>query len=157
IRAFSPFTQRALREVSEAVVYPAAERIRTDDDISLPDEDAPPEIPDDLVPPLDRVPDFVWQPDEVRGVWAGEGVVELSLDGSTELDPLPQGQRFSFDAQRPALVARGLSEAENELGGLVRQGLDVVVAFPHRGEAERRRALLRRIEAEMLEPGDTPA
>jgi transcription-repair coupling factor (superfamily II helicase) len=157
IRAFSPFTQRALREVPEATIYPAAERLRSDDDIRLPDDDAPPEIPDDLVPPLGSVPDLVWQPDEVRSVWADEGVPELPLDGAAELDPLPQGQRFSFDAQRPALVARGLSEAENELGGLVRQGLDVVVAFPHRGEAERRRALLRRVEAEMLEPGEVPA
>jgi transcription-repair coupling factor (superfamily II helicase) len=157
IRAFSPFTQRALREVAEATIYPAAERLRTDDDIRLPDEEgAPPEIPDDLVPALDRVPDLVWQPDAVRSVWADEGVPELPLEGAAELDPLPQGQRFSFDAQRPALVARGLSEAENELGGLVRQGLDVVVAFAHRGEAERRRALLRRIEAEMLEPGEMP-
>jgi transcription-repair coupling factor (superfamily II helicase) len=157
IRAFSPFTQRALREVAEAVIYPAAERLRSDDDIRLPDEDAPPEIRDDLVAPLGRVPDLVWQPDEVRAVWADESVPELPLDGAAELDPLPQGQPFSFDAQRPALVARGLSEAENELDGLVRQGLDVVVAFPHRGEAERRRAILRRIEAEMLAPGDSPA
>jgi transcription-repair coupling factor (superfamily II helicase) len=157
IRAFSPFTQRALREVSEATVFPAAERVRSDDEIRLPDHDEPVEIPDDLVPPLDRVPDLVWQPDEVRAVWSDEGFPERPLEGAAELDPLPQGQRFSFDAQRPALVARGLSEAENELGGLVRQGLDVVVAFPHRGEAERRRALLRRVEAEMLDPGDTPA
>jgi transcription-repair coupling factor (superfamily II helicase) len=157
IRAFSPFTQRALREVPEATIYPAAERRRSDDDIRLPDDDAPPELPDDLVPPLSRVPDLVWQPDEVRSVWADESIAALALEGAAELDPLPQGQRFSFDAQRPALVARGLSEAENELGGLVRQGLDVVVAFSHRGEAERRRALLRRVEAAMLEPGDAPA
>jgi transcription-repair coupling factor (superfamily II helicase) len=157
IRAFSPFTQRALREVEEATVYPAAERLRDDDEIRLPDDDEPVELPDDLVPPLGRVPDFVWQPDEVRAVWSDEGLPELPLEGAAELDPLPQGQTFSFDAQRPALVARGLSEAENELGGLVRQGLDVVVAFAHRGEAERRRALLRRIEAEMLAPGDEPA
>ena len=64
---------------------------------------------------------------------------------STELTPLPQGQPFSFDAQRPALAARGLSEAENELGGLLRQELDVVVAFPHRGEALRQQQLLRRV------------
>ena len=80
-----------------------------------------------------------------------------SLDGATELTPLPQGQPFSFDAQRPALAARGLSEAENELGGLLRQGLDVVVAFPHRGEALRQQQLLRRSEATILEAGDGPA
>ena len=40
--------------------------------------------------------------------------------------------------------------------GLLRQGLDVVVTFPHRGEAERRRGLLRRVEPQMLEPGEEP-
>ena len=83
---------------------------------------------------------------------------ELDLDGARRARPAARrGSRFSFDAQRPALVARGLSEAENELAGLLRQGLDVVVAFAHRGEAERRRSLLRRVEAELLEPGAEPA
>ena len=77
--------------------------------------------------------------------------------GAAELTPLPQGQPFSFDAQRPALAARGLSEAEHELGGLLRQGLDVVVSFPHRGEALRQQQLMRRSEASILEPGDGPA
>src|SRR5262249_34844257 len=95
-------------------------------------------------------PDIVWQPDEVRAVWAEEGLDELPLDGATELDPFPRGQPFSFDAQRPALAARGLSEAENELNGLLRQGLDVVVAFAHRREPERQRHLLRRVEPTML-------
>ena len=113
--------------------------------------------PDDLVLPLDRPPDLVWRPDEVREVWAEEGLAELPLDGTAELDPFPQGQQFSFDAQRPALTARGLSEAENELAGLLGRGLDVVVAFAHRGEAERQRHLLRRVEPAMLKPGDEPA
>jgi transcription-repair coupling factor (superfamily II helicase) len=157
IRAFSPFTQRALREVPEATIYPAAERLVNEDDLRLPDdEDAPPVPPDDLVPVLRAAPDLVWQPDEVRAVWQDEGVAAVDLGRTAELDPLPQGQPYSFDAQRPALVARGLSEAENELGGLVRQGLDVVVAFAHRGEAERRRALLRRVEPEILRPGEQP-
>ena len=80
----------------------------------------------------------------------------MEIDGATELTPLPQGQPFSFDAQRPALAARGLSEAENELNGLRRQELDVVVAFPHRGEALRQHALLRRAEARLLDPGEAP-
>ena len=159
IRAFSPFTQRALREVVEVVIYPAAERLGWDGEIRLPDDggdDAAFEVPVDLVPPLGRVPDIVWRPDEVLAVWRDENLAEIEIEGAAELDPLPQGQSFSFEAQRPALVARGLAEAENELGGLVRQGLDVVVAFPHRGEAERRRALLRRTEVELLEPGAEP-
>jgi transcription-repair coupling factor (superfamily II helicase) len=159
IRAFSPFTQRALREVEGVTVYAAAERRADLAEVGLPDDEdgrATFEIPRDLVLPLDRPPDLVWQPDEVRAVWVEEGLPELPLEGSTELDPLPQAQPFSFDAQRPALAARGLSEAENELGGLLRQGLDVVVAFAHRGEAERQRHLLRRVEASMLEPGEEP-
>jgi transcription-repair coupling factor (superfamily II helicase) len=161
IRAFSPFTQRALRQVDEAVVYPAAERRRELVEIDLgPDEDEPAAavaIPGDLVQPFDRVPDVVWEPDDVAAVWWEEGLQAVDLAGAAELAPLPQGQRFSFDAQRPALAARGLSEAENELGGLLRQELDVVVAFPHRGEALRQQQLLRRVSAELLEAGDGPA
>jgi transcription-repair coupling factor (superfamily II helicase) len=161
IRAFSPFTQRALRQVESATVYPAAERLVTagdDDAIQLPgdEEEAPREPPADLVPPLPHAPDFVWQPDDVRAVWRDEGCAELSLEGVTELDPFPQGQPFTFEAQRPALVARGISEAENELSNLLRQGLDLVVTFAHRGEAERRRGLLRRVEAGLLAPGEAP-
>jgi transcription-repair coupling factor (superfamily II helicase) len=158
IRAFSPFTQRALRQVDEAVVYPAAERLRELVEIDLgPDEDEQAfEIPDDLVAPFDRGVHLVWSPDEVRAVWEEERLTGPDLAGASELSPLPQGQQFSFDAQRPALAARGLSEAEHELSGLLRQGLDVVVAFPHRGEALRQQALLRRVSADMLEAGDKP-
>jgi transcription-repair coupling factor (superfamily II helicase) len=113
-------------------------------------------VPDDLVPPFDRPPDVVWSPDEVKAIWDEEKLRALPLDSVTELSPLPQGQPFSFDAQRPAIAARGLSEAENELSGFLRQGLDVIVAFPHRGEALRQQTLLRRISATMLDPGDNP-
>src|SRR5438094_1618127 len=155
IRAFSPFTQRARHPVEQAVVYPAAERRPDLSEPTLPDEDAsPPAMPRDLVPPLERAPDFVWEADEVRSVSLEELNVEPNLDGSTELDSLPSNQPFSFEAQRPALAARGLAEAENELGALVRAGQRVVVAFPHRGEALRTQNLLRRIEARLLEPGE---
>src|SRR6185437_11353215 len=85
-----------------------------------------------------------------------QGLRPVALDGTTALTQLPQGQPFSFDAQRPALAARGLAEAEQELGGLLRQELDIVVAFPHRGEALRQQALLRRVHAELLEDGEQP-
>jgi transcription-repair coupling factor (superfamily II helicase) len=145
IRAFSPFTQRALRDVDEAVIQPASERRRDLVELTLPDDEEP-ELLEDLVAVVDRAPDLVWQPDDVRQVWEEESVRPLSLAGSAELDPLPQAQQFSFDAQRPALSARGLAEAENELAGLLRQGLEVIVAFPHRGEAERQKHLLRRVQ-----------
>jgi transcription-repair coupling factor (superfamily II helicase) len=159
IRAFSPFTQRALRQVEEATVYPAGERRRELIEIDLgmeEGEEAFADVPADLVPPFDRAPDLVWSPDEVRAVWEEDKLRGPDLSGAAELSALPQGQPFSFDAQRPAIAARGLSEAENELGGFLRQGLDVVVAFPHRGEALRQQTLLRRVSAAMLDPGDTP-
>jgi transcription-repair coupling factor (superfamily II helicase) len=155
IRAFSPFTQRALHPVEAAVVYPAAER-RTDlVEPSLPDDDGSAGGARDavLVPPVGRAPDVVWQPDEVRSVWEEEGLPALALEGVTQLDPFPRGQAFAFEAQRPAIAARGLAEAENELAAFVRSGNRVVVAFPHRGDALRTAAMLRKVEAPVLEPG----
>ena len=154
IRAFSPFTQRALHPVDEAVIYPAAERRL---DLTAPEllgEDEPIPIPTDLVRTLPQPVDLVWQRDEVRAVWEEEGLDPVSLGRAAELDPLPQRQPFAFEAQRPALVARGLAEAENELAAFVRAGHRVVVAFPHRGEALRQQNLLRRIEARILEEGE---
>src|SRR6478672_6404838 len=158
MRAFSPFTQRALHPVEIAVVYPATERRRELVEIDLGMEEGEEAfdatVPDDLVPAFERGPDLVWSPEEVRSLWEEERLQGPDLAGATELSPLPHGQPFSFDAQRPALAARGLSEAENELGGLLKQGLDIVVAFPHRGEALRQQTLLRRVSAQMLDPGD---
>ena len=157
VRAFSPFTQRALHPVEGAVIYPAVERRAELTEPTLPDDDfgpVTPEVPRDLVPVLDRMPDFVWEPDEVRRVWTEESLEEISLKGSSELDPFPQGQPFSFEAQRPAIAARGLAEAETELSGFVRGGNRVVVAFPHAGEALRTQNLLKRAESRVLETGE---
>ena len=154
VRAFSPFTQRALHPVDGAVIYPAVERRPDLTEPTLPDDDAGHEVPRDLVPVLDRVPDFVWQPDEVRRVWTEVGLEEISLAGSSELDPFPQGQPFSFEAQRPAIAARGLAEAETELSGFVRGGNRIVVAFPHAGEALRTQNLLKRADSRLLAPGE---
>jgi transcription-repair coupling factor (superfamily II helicase) len=158
IRAFSPFTQRALHPVEASLIYPAAER-RLDltdpsNSLLLAEEGEVPPVPDDLVAPLARPPDFVFQPDEVRRVWEEESLAPIRLAGASELDPFPQGQPFAFEAQRPAIAARGLAEAETELQALLRAGQRVVVAFPHRGEALRTQNMLRKVEARMLEPGD---
>ena len=154
VRAFSPFTQRALHAADGAVVFPAAER-RADlveADLGLDDGEKS-EAPADLVPPVDRTPDLVWRPDDVRRVWEEEGLEGVSLDGATELDLFPRSQPHAFEAQRPAVAARGLAEAENELAAFVRAGNRTVVTFAHRGEAERQAALLRKIEAPMLVAG----
>jgi transcription-repair coupling factor (superfamily II helicase) len=157
IRAFSPFTQRALHPVEQVVVYPAAERRLDLLDVSLPDleggQTAGP-ISTDLVAPIPEGPDLVWQVDEVRAVWEEEGLEPVSLKGAALIDALPANQPFAFEAQRPALVARGLAEAENELGAFVRAGNRVVVAFPHLGEALRQQNLLRRVDSRLLEEGE---
>ncbi len=156
IRAFSAFTQRTLHPVDSVIIRPAAERRLDLTEPTLPDEDEALAVPDDLVPALPGGPDLVWRVDEVREVWVEEfpDVPQPSLEGAAELDPLPQGQRHAFEAQRPAIAARGLSEAENELRGFTQAGHRVVVAFPHRGEALRTQSMLRRVEAGLLEPGD---
>jgi transcription-repair coupling factor (superfamily II helicase) len=156
IRAFSPFTQRTLHPVETVTIYPAAERRLDLVEIRLDDEapDAPRPIPDDVVPPVPTGPDFVWQPGEVREVWAEEQLEPVPLDKAVELDPLPAGQPFAFEAQRPAIAARGLAEAENELRALVRGGLRTVVAFPLQGEALRTQNLLRRVEARLVDTGE---
>src|ERR671925_125592 len=94
VRAFSPFTQRTLHPVEDATIHPAAERRIDLSEPTLSDESA---VPGDLVPPLARVPDLVWQPDEVRRVWEEEGYEPPSLRGAAELDPLPAGQPFAFE------------------------------------------------------------
>src|SRR5438874_7662114 len=63
IRAFSPFTQRALHPVDRAVLYPAAERRLDLAETTLPEEEGPPTVPRNLAPPLERAPDLVWEPE----------------------------------------------------------------------------------------------
>ncbi|MBD0290729.1 MAG: DEAD/DEAH box helicase, partial [Thermoleophilia bacterium] len=153
LRAFSAFTQRALHPVDEAVVHPASERRLELAAAALEGENAEAAVPADLVAPLPP-PDFVWQVEEVRAAWAEERLPALPFDGTLELDDLPGGQRHVFEAQRPALAARGLAEAERDLGSLVARGNRVVVTFAHRGEALRRAQLLRRLKISLLEPGE---
>ena len=159
IRAFSPFTQRALRALDAALLYPASERrldlVDPGEALSR-DETEVRALADDLVPALPVEPDLVWRPAAVREAWLEELGEERELPSASLLDPLPQGQLHSFEAQRPALAARGLAEAENELQSFVRGGIRVVVAFPHRGEALRTQNLLRRVDAGLIGPGDKP-
>jgi transcription-repair coupling factor (superfamily II helicase) len=156
IRAYSPFTQRALHPVERAVIYPAAERRLDLAEPTLREDEGAPPVPRDLVSPLERRPDLVWEREAVRRVWEEEGLSPISLSGVGELDQLPSGQPFAFEAQRPALSARGLAEAENELAAFVRAGNRVVVAFPHRGEALRTENLLRKVDARTLEEPELP-
>jgi transcription-repair coupling factor (superfamily II helicase) len=145
IRAFSPFTQRALHVVEEAVVYPARERLATAHGLEEDSGEAA------RVPLLDRPPDVVWQLEDVLRVWEEDGAEPPALDGAARLDSLPRSQPHAFEAQRPAIAARGLAEAEGELGAMLKQGRRVVVAFPHAGEAQRTQRLLRKVDAALDE------
>ncbi len=154
MRAFSPFTQRTLQEVEEVLVHPAVEW-RAELVGSQEQEGKAAALPAPLVSPLAAAPDLVWQRDEVERVWREELAIDpLSLKGVSELDPFPRGQSFSFEAQRPAIAARGLTEAERDLGAFVRGGQRVVVAFSHRGEALRTGGRLRSLAAPLLEQGE---
>jgi len=142
IRAFSPFTQRALHPVDDAVVFPAREALQSAAEVALFEGAEP-----DLIPLLDGAPDLVWQLDDVANLWQEEGLAAPSVDGAARLDALPRSQPHVFEAQRPAIAARGFAEAENELAAMIKQGRRVVVTFPHRGEALRTQRLLRKVEA----------
>jgi transcription-repair coupling factor (superfamily II helicase) len=70
------------------------------------------------------------------------------------------GQQLSFRAQAPSSAARSIGEAEKQLEKELRSGYRVVVVFEHRGEAERARYNLQRVEAAFLggaPPPDEPA
>ncbi len=153
IRAFSPFTQRTLHQLDSCTIYPAAERRRDLIELEHDEDDRRHRIALDLVPPLPGPVDLVWQRDEVSAIWQEELGEEPELAEAAELTDLPMGQPFAFEAQRPALAARGISEAENELGAFVRAGQRVIVAFPHRGDALRTQNLLRRVAANVVEDG----
>ncbi len=154
LRAFSPFTQRALRPLEGATVYPAAERRLDLVPTELPEDEEHPGAPVDLVPPLDRAPDLVFEPEAVAQLWEEERLEPIAFGDAALLDPFPRGQQHAFEAQRPAVAARGLAEAEQELASFVRAGQRVVVAFPHRGDALRTANLIRRLEVGWLEEGD---
>jgi len=148
IRAFSPFTQRALHAIDEASIFPARERAHLDPELAAIYKE---EGEDDLVPLLDRAPDVVWQFDDVARVWEEEGLAAPDVEGAARLDALPRSQQHVFEAQRPAIAARGLAEAENELATMVRHGRRVLVTFPHQGEALRTQRLLRKVDAHVVD------
>ncbi len=178
LSAFSVFTQRSIRDLGEAIVYPAGEP----DDVEHAwgaDEDEAPPMPAGMVSLLPELTGaasvLAWNPEQVADA-VREGSVELAeqirdparraggylrpddveqlLEGAGALEEMPLGQPYSFEAQPPALAAFGIAEAENELRALLRAGYRVLVCFPHLGEAERTRLALNRVEAELVRPGE---
>jgi transcription-repair coupling factor (superfamily II helicase) len=86
---------------------------------------------------------------EVSQPLAERAIVEMRGVGTDE--PSADATRAPvFRAQAPTSAARSISEAQSQLEREVRSGYAVAVAFEHRGEAERFKYGLDRVEARFL-------
>ncbi len=163
MRRFSVFTQRSLGEAERVELAPAAElSAENRDDVD----------PDHFLAALDLVPsealvaiaaaeeipgalhDF-WE--DVTAVADEEAVRPFYVDVAEALQSRARlslgadsGQEHSFRAQRAEFPSRTLAEAEGELEKLIRSGYRTVVAFDGRGEAERTRYNLSRLDVPFL-------
>ena len=163
MRRFSVFTQRSLGEADRVELAPAAE---------LSAEHREDADPADFLAPLDLVPAealvAIAAAEEIPGAlhdhWEDvtasileEDARRLYVDVAEPLQAraglslgADTGQEHSFRAQRAEFPSRTLGEAEGELEKLTRSGYRTVVAFEGRGEAERTRFNLSRIDVPFL-------
>jgi transcription-repair coupling factor (superfamily II helicase) len=81
----------------------------------------------------------------------------LGRRAALSLSSISQDQPHEFRAQSADTAARSLREAEPELEKLVRSGYRTVVAWSRRGEAERARLNLARVQAGFLDGQPAPA
>jgi transcription-repair coupling factor (superfamily II helicase) len=99
--------------------------------------------------------------DDVTAAMHAEDAQHLYVDvaaplgerASLALTAAGEDDEDAFRAARAESPARSVKEAEGELEKLVRSGYRAVVAFDNRGEAERARYGLDRIDARLLEGG----
>jgi transcription-repair coupling factor (superfamily II helicase) len=181
IRYFSTFTQRSLGEAERIELDPAAELALEHRELAeiAAEEDERPDITE-LLPvesfgaPLELIGDetaVVLAPAEEIGPalsdhW--EDVTTVMRDSDARrlyvevAEPLSERAAVrvrgtadddggGFRAQAPTSAARSISEAESQLERELRSGYRVVVAFESRGEAERARYNLNRVDASFLE------
>jgi transcription-repair coupling factor (superfamily II helicase) len=163
LRRFSVFTQRSLGEAERVELAPAAElsaehRGGVDAENFLAALDLIPPEALVVIAAAQEIPgalhDF-WEdvtaaPGEadVRPFYAD---VDEPLQGRARLSlGADAGQEHSFRAQRAEFPSRTLAEAEGELEKLIRSGYRTVVAFEGRGEAERTRYNLSRLDVPFL-------
>jgi transcription-repair coupling factor (superfamily II helicase) len=100
-----------------------------------------------------------WQ--DVTTTMADEDARRLYVEVSTALperaclaiSSAHSDQPHSFRAQRPAFATRNVGEAEAELEKQLNSGYLAIVSFEHRGEAERARYGLSRLDAGLLDSG----
>jgi transcription-repair coupling factor (superfamily II helicase) len=165
MRWFSVFTQRSLGDAERVMLAPGAELAA--------EHREPAEAPlDRFKASLDLVPEgaliAIASAEEIPGAlrdhWE-DVTTAMHADDASRLyvdvaEPLEAraalslgadaGQEHSFRAQRAEFPSRTLGEAEGELERLVRSGYRAVVAFEGRGEAERARFNLARLDVPFL-------
>jgi transcription-repair coupling factor (superfamily II helicase) len=163
MRRFSVFTQRSLGEAERVELAPAAE---------LSAEHRDEVDPANFLAALDLIPSealvVIAAAEEIPGAlhdhW--EDVTAAIYEGDARrlyvdvAEPLQRrarlslgadtGQEHSFRAQRAEFPSRTLAEAEGELEKLNRSGYRTVVVFEGRGEAERARYNLSRLDVPFL-------
>jgi transcription-repair coupling factor (superfamily II helicase) len=176
MRRFSVFTQRSLGDTEQVELAPAAElSAEHRDDVmrgrSAGEAEERPDLSGFLAP-LDLVPGdalvAIASAEEIPGAlhdhWEDvtasmeeEDARRLYADVSEPLQARAglslgpdAGQEHSFRAQRAEFPSRTLGEAEGELEKLTRSGYRTVVAFEGRGEAERTRFNLTRLDVPFL-------
>ena len=180
VRWFSTFTQRSLGEAEEVELSPATElapEFREAAELALEGDGDRPELADIL--PLERFTAFLDLVSEETAIAVTEEIQTALRDHWEDVTtamhdadarrlyvdvagPLAEraaisvstshsGQRLSFRAQSPSSAARSIAEAEAQLERELRSGYRVVVAFEHRGEAERARYNLQRLDASLLD------
>jgi transcription-repair coupling factor (superfamily II helicase) len=176
LRRFSVFTQRSLGEADRVELAPAAE-ISEEHRYDLMRGRAAAEgegrpVHEGFLAPLDLVPAEALVaiaaaeeiPSALHDHWEDvtasileEDARRLYVDVAEPLQSraglslgADTGQEHSFRAQRAEFPSRTLGEAEGELEKLTRSGYRTVVAFEGRGEAERTRFNLSRIDVPFL-------
>ncbi|HEX5893435.1 MAG TPA: transcription-repair coupling factor [Solirubrobacterales bacterium] len=163
MRRFSVFTQRSLGDAERVELAPAAEisaEHRQDVDPSkfLAPLDLVPTEALVVIASAEEIPGALhdhWEDvtasieaEEARQLYA-DVAEPLQARASLSLGP-DAGQEHSFRAQRAEFPSRTLAEAEGELEKLTRSGYRTVVAFEGRGEAERTRFNLSRLDVPFL-------
>jgi transcription-repair coupling factor (superfamily II helicase) len=163
MRRFSVFTQRSLGEADRVELAPAAElsaehRERVDPGSFLTPLELIPSEALVVIAAADEIPGALhdhWE--DVTAAVHEEDARRLYVDVAEPLQHraglslgADAGQEHSFRAQRAEFPSRTLAEAEGELEKLIRSGYRTVVAFDGRGEAERARFNLTRLDVPFL-------
>jgi transcription-repair coupling factor (superfamily II helicase) len=157
LRAFSPFTQRTVREINRVTAWPAADGAQ-----SAP-EPIPLEVPvlrlagAELARGVREAGERL--DDEERGDRLDDEALIARIADATTVDlDAPRGERPpDLDAAEARFATRSTDEGAAELRRLARNGHRVIVGFERRGDLQRAQAQLKeRLDPEELAAGEVP-